>query len=140
VADSFQGLPKPKKKFAIDKLSNLHKQRILKVSKKEVENNFQQYDLLDDQVKFIEGWFDETLPKAPIEKLSLLRLDGDLYESTIIDLVRLCPKLTIGGFIIIDVFNAFKFCEEAVLEYRLAQNIREEIVKIDPEAVFWRKE
>ena len=140
VADSFQGVPEPKKKFAIDKLSKLHKQRILKVSKEEVENNFRQYELLDDQVKFIEGWFDETLPKAPIEKLSLLRLDGDLYESTIIALESLYPKLAIGGFIIIDDFNAFQFCKKAVLDYRLANDINETMIEIDKEAIFWRKE
>lgn len=140
VADSFQGVPEPKKKFAIDKLSKLHKQRILKVSKEEVENNFRQYDLLDDQVKFIKGWFDETLPKAPIEKLSLLRLDGDLYESTIIALESLYPKLAIGGFIIIDDFNAFQFCKKTVLDYRLANDINETMIEIDKEAIFWRKE
>src|SRR5690606_34540790 len=112
LADSFQGLPKPKKKYALDKLSNLHRQRILKVAKEEVEENFTLFDLLDDQVKFIEGWFDETLPNAPIEKLSLLRLDGDLYESTIIALECLYPKLAIGGFVIIDDFNAFQFCKK----------------------------
>lgn len=140
LADSFQGLPKPKGKYPLDKLSNLHKQRILKVSKEEVEENFKLYDLLDDQVKFIEGWFDETLPKAPIEKLSLLRLDGDLYESTIIALESLYPKLAIGGFVIIDDFNAFQFCKNAVLDYRLANDINESMIEIDNEAIFWRKE
>lgn len=140
LADSFQGLPKPNNKYAIDKLSNLHKQKILKVSKEEVENNFRLYDLLDDQVKFIEGWFDETLPKAPIEKLSLLRLDGDLYESTIIALQSLYPKLAIGGFVIIDDFNAFQFCKKAVLDYRLENDINENMIEIDKEAIFWRKE
>ena len=95
---------------------------------------------MDDQVKFIKGWFDETLPKAPIEKLSLLRLDGDLYESTIIALESLYPKLAIGGFIIIDDFNAFQFCKKAVLDYRLANDINETMIEIDKEAIFWRKE
>ncbi len=140
VADSFQGLPKPKKKFALDKLSNLHKQRILKVCRKDVEDNFRLYDLLDEQVEFLEGWFDRTLPNAPIEKLSLLRLDGDLYESTTIALESLYPKLSIGGFIIIDDFNAFQFCKKAVLDYRQANKINEDIIEIDKEAVFWRKE
>ena len=91
-------------------------------------------------MKFLEGWFDETLPKAPIEKLSLLRLDGDLYESTIIALENLYPKLSIGGFIIIDDFNAFQFCKKAILDYRLRNEIKEDIIEIDKEAVFWRKE
>ena len=140
LADSFQGLPKPNKKFPIDQLSNLHKERILKVSREEVEENFRTYDLLDDQVMFIEGWFDKTLPKAPIHKLSILRLDGDLYESTIISLEALYPKLVIGGFVIIDDFNAFQFCKKAVLDYRLANNINENMIEIDKEAIFWRKE
>lgn len=140
LADSFQGLPKPKDKFPADQVSDLHKQRILKVSRKEVEDNFRLYDLFDDKVKFLEGWFDEVLPNAPIEKLSLLRLDGDLYESTSIALENLYPKLTIGGFIIIDDFNAFQFCKKAVLDYRTANEINEEIIEIDNEAVFWRKE
>lgn len=140
LADSFQGLPKPKKKYVIDELSSLHKQRILKVSKEEVEENFRLYDLLDDQVKFIEGWFDETLPKAPIQKLSLLRLDGDLYESTIIALESLYPKLAIGGFVIIDDYNAFQFCKKAVLDYRLTNDINENMIEIDNEAIFWRKQ
>jgi len=139
LADSFQGLPRPKTKFELDKASNLHKERILAVSKKEVEANFRLYDLLDDKVRFIEGWFDETLPKVSIEKLSLLRLDGDLYESTIIALENLYPKLSIGGFVIIDDFNAFEFCKKAVMDYRLTHGIDEKIIEIDKEAVFWRK-
>lgn len=140
LADSFEGLPAPKKKFPLDQQSKLHQQRILKVSKKEVEQNFKLYDLLDDRIKFIEGWFEDSLPSAPIEKLSLLRLDGDLYESTIIALESLYPKLSVGGFVIIDDFNAFEFCKKAVLDYRMAHGIEEKIVKIDKEAVFWRKE
>lgn len=140
VADSFQGVPAPKKGYDTDQISNLHTQKILTVSKSEVENNFLLYELLDDRVKFIEGWFDETLPDAPIEKLSLLRLDGDLFESTHIALKNLYPKVSIGGFVIIDDFNAFKFCKKAVLDYRVAHQIEEEIIPIDKEAVFWRKE
>jgi hypothetical protein len=40
------------------------------------------FALLDEQVRFLEGWFRDTLPGAPIERLAVLRLDGDLYEST----------------------------------------------------------
>lgn len=140
LADSFQGTPSPKKAFPEDNVSNLHNLRILKVSKKEVEKNFRLFDLLDDNIKFLEGWFDKTLPLAPIEKLSLLRLDGDLYESTYLALEYLYAKVSIGGFVIIDDYNAFQFCKKAVLDFRLANQIEEEIIEIDKEAVFWRKE
>ncbi len=140
LADSFLGVPSPKKEYSIDRLSNLHKQRILKVSKKEVENNFRMYGLLDDRVKFLEGWFNKTLPNATITKICLLRLDGDLYESTYLALEHLYPKLSIGGFVIIDDYNAFSFCKKAVLDFRRKNHVREEIIEIDQEAIFWRKE
>ena len=53
------------------------------------QRNFAKFGLLDDQVHFLKGWFSETLPTAPITRLSLLRLDGDLYESTRDALVNL---------------------------------------------------
>lgn len=140
LADSFLGVPAPKKEYPVDGASDLHKKKILRVSKNEVERNFLRYNLLDDKVKFLEGWFEETLPKAPIDKLALLRLDGDLYESTYTALENLYPKLSKGGFVIIDDFNTFKFCKKAVLDYRSANRIDQKISKIDKEAVFWRKE
>ena len=44
---------------------------------------------VDDRVRFLEGWFRDTLPTAPIDQLAVLRLDGDLYESTMDALVAL---------------------------------------------------
>ena len=46
----------------------------------EVKSNSSKYDLLDDQVVFLKGWFSETLPHADIHRVSVLRLDGDMYE------------------------------------------------------------
>lgn len=98
------------------------------------------YDLLDDKVQFIKGWFNETLPNAPIEKLSIARLDGDMYESTWDALTYLYPKLSIGGYLIIDDWNAVKGCKKAVEDYRLKNNINENIIPIDWASVFWKKE
>ena len=141
VADSFEGLPKPNKEKYIEDINDtLYKYKELKVSLQEVKDNFKKYDLLDNNVKFLKGWFSETLPKAPMQKLSLLRLDGDMYESTWDALVNLYPKLSIGGFIIIDDWNAVKGCKKAVEDYRLTNNITEKIVTIDWASVFWKKE
>lgn len=139
LADSFIGIPPPKKGYPEDKISDLHQHRIFKVSKTEVENNFRMFDLMDESIKFLEGWFHETLPNTSISKLSLLRLDGDLYESTYVALKHLYPKLSLGGFVIIDDYNAFQFCKKAVQDFRLENQIDEEIIEIDQEAVFWRK-
>ncbi len=69
----------------------------LAVTADRVRDNFRRYDLLDHQVRFLEGWFRDTLPVAPIEKLAILRLDGDLYESTMQALECLYDKLSVGG-------------------------------------------
>ncbi len=83
VADSFEGLPRPDAaKYPADKGDSLYKHPFLAVSRENVENNFRKYGLLDEQVVFLQGWFKDTLPKAPIQKLSILRLDGDMYGST----------------------------------------------------------
>jgi hypothetical protein len=80
----------------------------------EVKKNFEKYNLLDNNVKFLKGWFKDTLPSAPIESLAILRLDGDLYESTMDGLINLYSKLSKGGFIIIDDWGAFPACKQAV--------------------------
>ena len=71
-----------------------HAAGLLAVSVESVRDNFARYGLLDDQVVFLKGWFRDTLPTAPIEKVSILRLDGDLYESTMDSLVSLYPKVS----------------------------------------------
>ncbi len=56
------------------------------------------YGLLDDQIRLLGGWFADTLSTAPIDRLASLRLDGDLYDSTMDALVSLCLRLSVGGF------------------------------------------
>lgn len=113
VADSFEGLLKPDvDKYPNDKGDKLHAVEYLSVSEEEVKKNFLRYNLLDKQVVFLKGWFKDTLPDAPIEKLSVLRLDGDMYESTIDALNNLYPKLSQGGFCIIDDY-ALKGCKKS---------------------------
>jgi O-methyltransferase len=141
VADSFEGLPKANaKKYIADKNIKIHLVEELAVSLEVVKNNFVKYDLLDDNVKFLKGWFKDTLPTAPIEKLSLVRLDGDMYESTMDGLVNLYHKLSDGGFIIIDDYNAVKACKLAVNDFRSKHGIVDKIIPIDDIAVYWRKQ
>jgi hypothetical protein len=104
-----------------------------------VRANFQRYDLLDDQVRFLKGWFKDTLPSAPIGKLAVIRLDGDMYESTMDGLVNLYPKLSPGGFLIVDDYGAVPSCKKAVQDYREQHGIREEIQTIDWTGIYWRR-
>jgi hypothetical protein len=140
VADSFEGLPKPDaEKYPADRYDELYLHSCLAVSKEVVENNFRKYGLLDNQVAFLKGWFKDTLPQAPIEKLSILRLDGDMYGSTMEVLESLYPKLSRGGFCIIDV-SALPNCKAAVSDFRAKYAIDSELKEIDWTGRYWRRE
>jgi len=140
AADSFAGMPKPDEaRYPQDKGLNFYKHNELAVSLEQVKRNFGKYGLLDEQVCFLKGWFKETLPGAPIEKLAVLRLDGDLYESTTDALNNLYHKLSIGGFLIVDDYGAVKSCKAAVHDFREGRAIREEMLPIDGSGVYWRK-
>lgn len=140
LADSFAGLPPPNPKlYPHDKGLNLNQYTELAISEATVKANFESYGLYDDRVKFIKGWFKDTLHAAPIEKLSVLRLDGDLYESTMDAIVPLYPKLSVGGFLIIDDYGAFEACKAAITDYRKKYNISDEIINVDWTGAYWRK-
>lgn len=139
VADSFQGLPVPT--FEVDVPLDFRESKVpwLAASLQAVQDNFRTYDLLSDQVHFVEGWFSESLPAAPIGPLALLRLDADLYESTTDVLTALYDKVVPGGFIIIDDYHAFRACRSAVDEFRAARGITDPLRRVDWTAVYWQK-
>ena len=140
AADSFEGLPSPNEKlYEADKGAIHHLFPELAISIEVVKRNFEKYNLLDENVKFLKGWFKDTLPTAPIDKLAIIRLDGDMYESTMDGLTNLYPKLSNGGFIIIDDWGAGIACQQAVIDYRERNDITNEIKDIDGTGVFWQK-
>src|SRR5262249_19663238 len=81
LADSFEGMPKLSSE-ADEVDHDLSDHDYLAVSLEQVKDNFRKFDLLGDNVKFIKGWFSDTLAAAPIEQIAVLRLDGDHYSST----------------------------------------------------------
>ena len=138
VADSFCGLPTPTNEE--DQGLDLSKDVIpyLAVSRDDVESAFRNYDLLDERVCFLEGWFKDTLATAPIEQLAILRLDGDLYESTMDGLTALYDLVSVGGYVIIDDY-CISACRKAVHDFRTEKNIDDEIIEIDWTGAYWKK-
>ena len=136
VADSFNGFPEPKWNW--DKGANFLDDPTLKVSIDTVRENFKKYGLLDDRVIFIEGFFSATLPSLN-ETFSIVRADGDLFESTIDILMNTYEKLSVGGIVIIDDY-ALECCRQAVEQFRALNDITEPLVNIDQFAVYWRKQ
>ena len=140
VADSFAGLPAPNvDAFPADAGWDLRRHKQLSVSVAEVESNFARYGLLDEQVVFVKGWFSDTLASLEAGPFALIRLDGDLYESTYVALEALYPRLSPGGFVIIDDLNSLPPCRRAVDDYRSRAGIETIIEEIDWSAGWWRK-
>jgi len=139
VADSFAGLPPPDPtRYPADAGAPFHRVQFLSVSIEQVKANFARFNMLDERVRFLQGWFKDTLPTAPIERLAILRLDGDMYESTINALDALYDKVSPGGFVVIDDYNAVPSCKQAVHDFRGARSITAALEPIDLAAVVWR--
>ena len=139
AADSFAGLPPPSLAQDAGFDGSAAVAPGLAVSLDAVKRLFERYGLLDDQVRFLAGWFKDTLARAPIERLALLRLDGDLYESTMDALTALYDRLSPGGFVIVDDYFSCPPCREATEDFRRERAITEATTQIDPQSVFWRK-
>jgi hypothetical protein len=147
AADSFEGLPEPDaeqypieaKAYSGPVMQKLYRNFAADLT--EVERNFAAYGLLDDQVKVLKGWFKDTLPTAPISKLSVIRLDGDFYESTTDCLRSLYDRLSVGGYMIIDDYgqDSWTYCRKAVDEFRFERGINDPLVSVDSTCVYWRR-
>lgn len=139
LADSFQGLPPPDpERYPADAGDIHHTLDELRISLETVKSNFRKYDLLDDQVRFLPGFFADTLATAPVSQLALLRLDGDMYSSTMDALEALYHKVSAGGVVIVDEYH-WPACRQAVDDFRARVTSLEPMVKIDEAAVYWRK-
>lgn len=147
VADSFEGLPlSDGEKFPLEAQAHAgpFMTKVLNhlaVDVDEVKRNFEVYGLLDDQVRFLKGWFSETLPGAPIDKLALMRLDGDLYDSTRDALVSLYDRLSPGGYVIVDDYgeDSWTYCRQAVDEFRAERGIFDPLLRVDSRCYYWQR-
>ena len=140
VADSFEGLPRPDGRYPQDSGDTHWKhKRTLGISLDKVKANFSRYGLLDEQVRFLVGWFKDTLPVAPIDRLAVLRLDGDMYSSTMDALKNLYHRVSVGGYVIVDDYGAVPACKQAVDDFRCEQNIPDGLHEIDWTGVFWKR-
>lgn len=142
LCDSFQGLPDPDdKNYPQDNSDHFWQlAKFLAVPLTEVQNNFRRYGLLDKQVKFLVGYYRETMVNPPIGKIALLRVDCDMYESVSEVLNGLYDKVVHNGFVVIDDYSSgFDTCKHAVDDFRRSRGIMDEMKPIDWSGVYWRK-
>ena len=138
VADSFAGLPRPDGRYGADAGDITHSVSELAVPLEVVKSNFRRYGLLDEQVRFLPGWFRDTLPTLLDQSWAVLRLDGDMYGSTMDALENLYPRLSMGGYVIIDD-GALPACRAAIEDFRARHEIQDPIEQIDWTGCFWKR-
>lgn len=141
VADSFAGVPEPThpvdREHELDLSEPIHPW--MAAGLEAVRDNFRTYGLLDEGVRFLPGLFADTLPAAPVERLAILRLDGDLYSSTHDTLTALYDRVSPGGFVIVDDYGCLEPCRLAVHDFLDARGLEVEIHPVDWTRVCWRK-
>ncbi len=139
AADSFQGVPEPNTdEYPADAGDLNYTADQLAVPVEEVRANFERYGLLDEHVHFLEGWFKDTLPSLEGHSWAVIRLDGDLYESTMDGLENLYEGLSVGGFVIIDDYG-WDNCRAAVDDFRPGTGSPSPIEMIDWTGAYWRR-
>jgi O-methyltransferase len=138
LADSFAGVPRVDE--TVDREYRMDASRLpfLAVSEDEVKRNFQRFDLLDEQVRFLPGFFDESLQTTDTGPLALLRIDCDLYSSTRTVLECLYPRLSSRAWVIVDDYGILPPCRKAVDDFRSKHDIISPLERIDRHAVCWR--
>ena len=102
--------------------------------------NFMEAGVMDPNVIFVKGFFNDTMVplRTEIEQLSVMRLDGDMYESTIDVLYNLYDKLSVGGYVIMDDWFGFP-SKTACEDFFEVHNMSVEIIPIDEIAAYWQK-
>ena len=141
AADSFSGLPPPDDRFPKDGLTafDFHLRPELAIDADQVRDNFDRYQLLSSQIAILEGFFRDTLPRYPYEKIAVLRMDGDLYSSTMDTLENLYDRVSDGGYVTSDDYGVVIDARRAVLDFRVSRRIRSEMYRVDGDGAFWRK-
>jgi O-methyltransferase len=134
VADSFQGFP------AADELRELNEIDFLAVPVEEVRASFARFGL-ERGVRFVPGFFERTLPALAGTRWAVIRLDGDTYEATRAALEALYPRLSVGGYVIVDDYGVMEReeCRRAVDEYRARHGIDDPLEPVDWTCVRWRR-
>ena len=138
VADSFAGLPPSVRGEDADYAMDASRLPVLAVTQDEVKANFERFDLLDGQVRFLPGWFEESLPACDTGPLAVLRVDCDLYASTTAVLENLYQRVSSGGWVIVDDYGILPPCKQAVDTFRQHNGIDAPLETIDDHGVCWQ--
>jgi hypothetical protein len=143
VADSFQGFPAPEvdgdpeDKALEEEMNSAHE--YLSAPLETVREHFARFGCAEG-VRFIPGFFEDTMPQLHGESWAVIRLDGDSYKATRVTLEALYPRLAVGGYVVLDDYCFLPASQRAVDDFRREHGIVEPIEEIDWNGARWRRE
>jgi O-methyltransferase len=149
VADSFQGFPAPDPTPNQDGSGSAYAGSLapylaafdyLAAPLDEVQESFTRLGCTRG-VKFVPGFFDHTLPllAGDDRQWSVIRLDCDTYDVTLLALRCLYPSLSVGGYLIVDDYLDIDECRHAVDDFRREHSIHEPLEQVDWSCARWRR-
>ncbi|RYY90212.1 MAG: macrocin O-methyltransferase [Chitinophagaceae bacterium] len=105
----------------------------------EVQANLQRTGFPASRIEYVKGKVEDTIPGTIPEKIALLRLDTDWYDSTYHELTHLFPLLQPGGLLIIDDYGYWQGARKAVDQYFQENNLAPLLHRIDDTGRIYQK-
>jgi hypothetical protein len=127
--DTFEGLPAPTADDPDYEIAELFTGSCLG-QLDEVRKLFQDQGVADG-VRFVKGLFQNTISQSHIERIALLHIDGDWYESVKVCLEELYDRVVPGGIIQFDDYGYWKGARKAVDEFFAKRGIKVEMKRLD---------
>lgn len=97
----------------------------------EVRANMAKTGFPAENIDYVIGTVEETLPAEAPDRIALLRLDTDWYESTYHEMLHLFPRLAPGGVLVLDDYGSFEGARKAVDQYLEENDIRLLLHRVD---------
>ena len=138
--DSWEGFPEPDERDFSVMQEEAKKGEDLGSEERVRELLFKRLNVDSSRVHLVKGWFSDTLREKEIGDVALVHLDCDLYESVKFCLENLYDRVVEGGYIVIDDYGYWKGCKQAVDEFIEHRNLNVQMVRVDSQGVYFRKE
>jgi len=139
VFDSFEGLPRPGERDTQD-LHDFYFDGWCKGDTEKVQQIFNTLNLPPASLKIGKGWFDKTLPTAPVKEIAVLHIDSDWYDSVKVVLDCLYDKVVAHGYIVIDDYWVWEGCRKAVEDFLATRQLKVSLHSVAGLAVYFQKE
>lgn len=115
VFDTFEGLPPPTRDDPDWEIANAYT-GTHKSSLEDVSRLFDRLGIVSP-CHLVKGRFQDTLPRAAVERIAVLHIDGDWYESVKTCLIHLYDRVSPGGVIQLDDYGCWAGARKAVDEF-----------------------